>query len=57
MSLPIYSCSEPITDPESLEGIRQLPTEDDLPSDDGEPLATPRHRDQMHVLIASLVQF
>jgi Uma2 family endonuclease len=54
MSLPIYSFSEPITEPEILESIRQLPTEDDLPCDDGEPMETPRHRDQMHVLIESL---
>ena len=54
MSLPIYSFSEPITEPEILESIRQLPTEDDLPCDDGEPMETPRHRDQMHMLIESL---
>jgi len=54
MSLPIYSFSEPITEPEILESIRQLPTEDDLPCDDGEPMETPRHRDQMNVLIESL---
>jgi Uma2 family endonuclease len=54
MSLPVYSFSEPITEPEILESIRQLPTEDDLPCDDGEPMETPRHRDQMHVLIESL---
>jgi Uma2 family endonuclease len=54
MSLPIYSCSEPITEPEILESIRQLPTEDDLPCDDGEPMETPRHRDQMMLLIESL---
>jgi Uma2 family endonuclease len=54
MSLPIYSCSEPITEPEILESIRNLPTEDDLPCDDGEPMETPRHRDQMVMLIESL---
>jgi Uma2 family endonuclease len=54
MSLPIYSCSEPITEPDILESIRQLPTEDDLPCDDGEPMETPRHRDQMLLLIESL---
>jgi Uma2 family endonuclease len=54
MSLPIYSCSEPITEPEILESIRKLPTEDDLPCDDGEPMETPRHRDQMVMLIESL---
>ena len=51
MSLPIYSFSEPITEPDILESIRALPTEDDLPCDDGEPLETPRHRDQMILLI------
>ncbi len=54
MSLPVYSCSEPITDPEVLASIEALPTEDDLPCDDGEPLETPRHRDQMNLLIDSL---
>jgi Uma2 family endonuclease len=54
MSLPTYSFSEPITEPEILESIRALPTEDDLPCDDGEPMETPRHRDQMVMLIESL---
>ena len=55
MSLPIYSCLEPITEPDILESIhRALPTEDDLPCDDGEPMETPRHRDQMILLIESL---
>lgn len=54
MSLPVYSFSEPITEPEILASIRALPTEDDLPCDDGEPMETPRHRDQMFVLIESL---
>ncbi|ETW99362.1 Uma2 family endonuclease [Candidatus Entotheonella palauensis] len=54
MSLPIYTCSEPITDPEVLASIEALPTEDDLPCDDGEPIETPRHRDQMNLLIDSL---
>jgi Uma2 family endonuclease len=54
MSLPIYSFSEPITEPDILESIRALPTEDDLPCDDGEPMETPRHRDQMILLIESL---
>jgi Uma2 family endonuclease len=31
-----------------------LPTEDDLPYEDGEPMETPRHRDQMNLLIDSL---
>jgi hypothetical protein len=31
-----------------------LPTEDDLPCDDGEPMETLRHRLQMELLIHSL---
>ena len=54
MSRPMYSCSEPITEPDVLASIEQLPTEDDLPCDDGEPMETPRHRDQMNLLIDSL---
>jgi Uma2 family endonuclease len=54
VSLPIYSFSEPIIEPDVLESIRALPTEDDLPCDDGEPMETPRHRDQMIMLIESL---
>ena len=54
MSLPIFSFSEPITDPEVLESIKALPTEDDLPCDDGEPMETARHREQMQILIDSL---
>ena len=51
MSLPVYACSEPITEPDILASIRALPTEDDLPSDDGEPMETAQHRDQMNLLI------
>jgi Uma2 family endonuclease len=54
MSLPIYSFSEPITEPEVLESIKVLPTEDDLPYDDGEPMETERHLEQMIILIQSL---
>jgi Uma2 family endonuclease len=54
MSLRVYACSEPITEPDILESIRALPTEDDLPYDDGEPMETARHRDQMVLLITSL---
>lgn len=54
MSLPIYSFSEPITEPDILESIKALPTEDDLPYEDGEPMESPRHREQMTVLIESL---
>jgi Uma2 family endonuclease len=37
-----------------LKGIKTLPTEDDLPYDDGVPMETARHRDQIHILIESL---
>ena len=39
---------------EILASFRVLPTEDDLPCDDGEPMETPRHREQMNLLIDSL---
>lgn len=45
---------EPITEPDILESIARLPTEDELPYDDGEPMETPRHRQQMNTLIESL---
>lgn len=48
---------EPITEPEVLEGIAALPTEEDLPCDDGEPMETPRHREQMWLLIHSLQMY
>jgi len=56
MSLPeaLSSLMEPITDPELLAEIAALPTEDDLPCDDGEPMETYRHREQMILLIHSL---
>ena len=56
MSLPeeALSFTEPITEPDILADIETLPTEDDLPCDDGEPLETARHRDQMELLIRSL---
>ncbi|MGE0820841.1 MAG: Uma2 family endonuclease [Candidatus Binatia bacterium] len=56
MSLPdeVLSCTEPITEPDILADIDSLPTEDDLPYDDGEPMETARHREQMEVLINSL---
>jgi len=55
MSFPdAFPFTEPITEPEVLESIKALPTEDDLPYDDGEPMETARHRDQMNVLIESL---
>jgi Uma2 family endonuclease len=40
-----------------LENIDSLPTEDDLPYDDGEPMETIRHRIQMNVLIESLEEY
>jgi Uma2 family endonuclease len=45
---------EEIDDQEILNGIESLPTEDDLPCDDGVPMETARHRDQMNLLIDSL---
>jgi len=45
---------EPIIEPEILESMKTLPTEDELPYDDGEPMETARHRDQMILLIESL---
>jgi Uma2 family endonuclease len=45
---------EPITEPEILASIAALPTEEDLPCDDGEPMETARHREQMSLLIDSL---
>ncbi len=54
MSSPQFPFSEPIIDPEILESIKALPTEDTLPCDDGEPMDTPRRREQMTILIDSL---
>src|SRR5215510_16013796 len=54
MSLEELSFTEPITEPDILADIESLPTEDDLPCDDGEPMETAHHRDQMEVLIRSL---
>src|SRR5262245_42489450 len=54
MSLEELSFTEPITEPDILADIESLPTEDDLPYDDGEPMETARHREQMEVLIQSL---
>lgn len=51
---PLFSFSEPITEPDIIESIKALPTEDELPCDDGEPMETPRHRGQMELLIHSL---
>jgi Uma2 family endonuclease len=58
MSAPVtFSFTEPITEPEILESIAALPGEDDLPCDDGEPMETARHRDQMWLLIHSLKSY
>jgi Uma2 family endonuclease len=54
MSLDTLSWNEPITEPDILAGIDALPTEDDLPCDDGEPMETARHHEQMDLLIQSL---
>ena len=57
MSVPSPDLSESPdfwVDPEILASIKTLPTEDDLPYDDGEPMESPRHRDQMILLIESL---
>ena len=37
-----------------LKSLTSLPTEDDLPYEDGVPMETARHHEQMDVLIASL---
>lgn len=57
MSVPSPDLSESPDawiDPEILASLKTLPTEDDLPYDDGEPMESPRHRDQMILLIESL---
>ncbi len=54
LSEETVSFIEPITEPDILADIATLPTEDDLPYDDGEPMETARHREQMEVLIGSL---
>jgi len=48
---------EDTDDEDILQNIIPLPTEDDLPYDDGEPMETERHRDQMILLIESLKAF
>ena len=56
MDLPTLPETE-LIDPDKAEilaSFRALPTEDDLPCDDGEPMETPRHREQTHLLIDSL---
>jgi Uma2 family endonuclease len=51
---PTFSFTEPIVEPDILASIESLPTEDELPCDDGEPMETAQHRDQMWKLIYSL---
>jgi Uma2 family endonuclease len=48
------SLEESIDEKEILKSFNSLPTEDDLPYDDGEPMETPEHRKQMNILIESL---
>jgi Big-like domain-containing protein len=52
MGQPSFSFSEPITEPDMQASIAALPTEDDLPCDDGGPMETPRHRDHMFPTLA-----
>lgn len=54
MNVTTPPCTELITEPDILTSIASLPTEDDLPCDDGEPMETPRHQEQMILLIHSL---
>lgn len=48
------SIEESTDEKEILKSFKSLPTEDDLPYDDGEPMETPEHRKQMNILIESL---
>ena len=50
----VDTATEQFIDPEVIASFQALPTEDDLPCDDGEPMETARHRDQMILLIESL---
>ena len=54
MSSPANPLSGSIPDSDSMAALQALPTEDDLPCDDGEPMESARHRDQMVILIESL---
>jgi len=54
MNTPGPPFSDAVTDQEILASFKALPTEDELPCDDGEPVETARHRDQMIMLIESL---
>lgn len=54
LSEEALSFTEPITEPDILASIASLPTEDDLPCNDGEPMETARHREQMDAFIQSL---
>lgn len=49
-----YSVFEEITETEIIREMKSLPTEDDLPCDEGRPMETARHQDQMILLIQSL---
>lgn len=57
MSLEALSFTESITEPDIFASIAALPTEDDLPYDDGAPKETAVHRDQMWTLIYSLQMY
>lgn len=57
MGLEALSFTESITEPDSFASIAALPTEDDLPYDDGAPRETAVHRDQMWILIYSLQMY
>lgn len=57
MSLEALSFTESITEPDMLASIAALPTEDDLPYDDGAPKETAVHRDQMWTLMYSLQMY
>jgi Uma2 family endonuclease len=54
MSLAPLSSTDPVINPDILASAHALPTEDDLPSDDGAPMDTPRHLEQMILLLQSL---
>ena len=54
MSSPANPLSGAIPDSDSMAALQALPTEHDLPYDDGEPMESARHRDQMVLLIESL---
>jgi Uma2 family endonuclease len=46
--------SQSVLEPEVIQRVEGLPTEDDLPCSDGEPMETEHHIEQMFILIKSL---